>query len=71
MADALEAEAEIIGAIERFQKPAKQMRSGAKKIADYGIIPDNGGHSMSQVQDGIKNLRDTIWELTPLVPEES
>jgi predicted transcriptional regulator len=46
LANSLQAEAEIVGAAERFQKLAKQLRAEAKKIVDYGTIPDNGGVSM-------------------------
>ena len=56
MADRLEAEAQCIGACERLQKLAKEIQAEAKKIVDYGTIPDNGGHSMGQVKDGMRNL---------------
>lgn len=70
IADALGAEADCMEAVENFQKLAKQLRAEAKKIVDYGTIPDSR-HCIGQVKDGMKNLQDTIWELTPLVPEES
>ena len=74
MADRLEAEANCIGACEKLQKLAAQFHKDAKPvktIVDHGTIPDNGGVSMGQFQDGMNKLFEILSELTSLVPEES
>jgi flagellar biosynthesis GTPase FlhF len=71
MADALEAEAEIIGAIEKLPKLAKEMQDVLRKVVDYGSIPDNGGVALSQMQEFYKTIQACVWEAAPMVPEES
>ena len=44
--------------IEQLPRLIKEMQPHVKAIVDYGSIPDNGGHSMSQLRETLNNLRE-------------